>query len=59
MPKPADLSVTGLRQRHVRIPHLHLSSHSCSWAGSDSAYARGYSLSEHANENGFVWDDID
>jgi hypothetical protein len=59
MPKPADLSVTGLRQRHVLTRALRLSSHSCSWASSDSAYARGYSLSEHANENGFVWDDID
>jgi hypothetical protein len=29
MPKPADLSVTGPRQRHVPTPHLHLSSCSC------------------------------
>jgi hypothetical protein len=47
MSKPADLSVIGLRQRHVLTPHLHVSSHSCGWASSDSAFTRGYSLSEH------------
>jgi hypothetical protein len=59
MPKPADLSVTGLRPRHTLTRALRLSSRSCSWARSDSAYARGYSLSEHANDDGFVCDDGD
>jgi hypothetical protein len=29
MPKPADLSVTGLRRRHALTTHLHLSSRTC------------------------------
>jgi hypothetical protein len=47
MPKPADLSVTGLRQRHVLTPHLHLSSCSCgSSTRQDGALARGVAPSD-------------
>jgi hypothetical protein len=53
MPKPADLSVTGLRHRHVLTRARHLSSHSCGWESGDSANARGYALSEHADDDGF------
>jgi hypothetical protein len=58
MPKPAGpFGQRASTATRVRTRALCQSSHSCGWASSDSAC--GYSLSEHANDDGLVWDGRD